>query len=255
MAIAERKKPAPELGTQLSLVFGSPKCGKSTLAAQFPDAVFLATEAGLNNLACNRWEAADGRYVINSWEELLAATAEVIAAKTADGKQRFKTIILDTVGNASLLCDAHICAKNGVDFKMEGALGFGRGAAMILGEIRRYLTKLSTMGIGVVLIAHSMVKTINGRTGTIEKTQPFFPADNKQGELYNAVMGMVDLVLYCDIADGKRVLRTKPNPSYDAGDRTGSLPDTIEMSYAALAQAMSTPTITASTTAQKSGAK
>jgi hypothetical protein len=45
--------------------------------------------------------------------------------------------------------------------------------------------------------------------------------------------------------DGTRVIRTKPHPSYDAGDRSGVLPDAISLpnnkqgegSFAALYQA------------------
>ena len=233
MPIAEQKrKPQRDLSKQLTLIFGPPKCGKSTLASQFPDACFIATEAGLGSLEAHRWEAADGRYVINSWDELMKATSEVICAN------RFKTIVLDTIGNACLLCDQFICAKAGEEYKGDGKLGYGKGAAMIIGELRRYLTKLSSIGIGVVLIAHTATKTVNQRTGPIEKTVPFFPADNKQGELYNAVLGMCDLVLFCDQEPGgKRIIRTKPHATYDAGDRSGVLPDTLALGYRELAEA------------------
>jgi hypothetical protein len=51
---------------------------------------------------------------------------------------------------------------------------------------------------------------------------------------------MCDLVLYCDQeASGRRVIRTKPKVSYDAGDRSGKLPETIDCTYAALSSAFS----------------
>ncbi len=61
------------------------------------------------------------------------------------------------------------------------------------------------------------------------------------------VLGMVDVILYCDVdtvvnADGKttserRIMRTKPTETYEAGDRTGRLPAVIELDYAKFAEA------------------
>ena len=54
------------------------------------------------------------------------------------------------------------------------------------------------------------------------------------------VLGMVDQVLFCDLEmataeDGaesvKRVIRTKPSLYYEAGDRTGRLPETIDLEF------------------------
>ncbi len=54
------------------------------------------------------------------------------------------------------------------------------------------------------------------------------------------IIGMVDLVLYFTVeptkdengvSSFKRVIKTKPSPYYDAGDRTDLLPETIDMDY------------------------
>ena len=46
-------------------------------------------------------------------------------------------------------------------------------------------------------------------------------------------------------ADGKpifrRVIRTKPHPDYDAGDRTGRLPETIDLDFAKFEAAFDRP--------------
>jgi hypothetical protein len=51
---------------------------------------------------------------------------------------------------------------------------------------------------------------------------------------------MVDQVLFCDLEmataeDGaesvKRVIRTKPSLYYEAGDRTGRLPETLDLDF------------------------
>ena len=47
---------------------------------------------------------------------------------------------------------------------------------------------------------------------------------------------MVDMVLYCDLEDGedkttRRLIRTKPSKYYEAGDRTGRLPETLDLDF------------------------
>ena len=54
----------------------------------------------------------------------------------------------------------------------------------------------------------------------------------------HVVLGLVDMILFCDSVartaeDGSividRVIRTKPHPTYEAGDRTGRLPATLPL--------------------------
>lgn len=56
------------------------------------------------------------------------------------------------------------------------------------------------------------------------------------------------MVLYCDIETGtgpdgkmvaRRVMRTKPSLYYEAGDRTGRLPELIDLDYAKFTEAFS----------------
>ncbi len=65
----------------------------------------------------------------------------------------------------------------------------------------------------------------------VHKTQPSLPDRAR-----NVVLGLVDIILYGDSiakkdADGnitiERVVRTKPHPTYEAGDRTGRLPELL----------------------------
>ena len=54
------------------------------------------------------------------------------------------------------------------------------------------------------------------------------------------------MILYCDTVPRKdaagnvtieRVMRTKPNPTYEAGDRTGRLPEMLPLDYDAFVKA------------------
>lgn len=217
--------PIEDLARKTILLWGSPKIGKSTLAAGFPDAVFLATEAGLNDLAATRWEGDDGKYVITTWAQLLTATAEVVQSGA-------KTIVLDTADNAYYMCERFICEKHGAEYKTDKELAYGKGTALINGEFRRYILKLSSLGVGLILISHATTETRDTRTGTVEMNVPTLPE-----KIRPIIEGMADMILYYttktrNTEQGRtieHVIYSKPDPTFIAGDRSGRLPDCLVM--------------------------
>ncbi len=224
------KQPTPpktELGDFKILLWGPPKIGKSTTASQFPGAVFLATEDGQRALSCYR-------VPVDSWLTFLAACREL-----ASGGHDFKTVVVDTIGNLHSLCRRHICRKLGVEHEADAP--FGRGYVLVQDEFERALTELSRLPLGLLLIGHSEAEEAQTRTGTLHRVVPALPARPRR-----FILGLVDIVLYATLIpergpDGKtvmrRVVRTHPNDSYEAGDRTGRLPDPIDLDYERIAAA------------------
>lgn len=168
------------------------------------------------------------------WDEFLAACALV-----AQGNHPFKTIVVDTADNAFKFCSEHVCAKHNIEY--EGDLGHGKGWALVKNEWHRVLTRLASLPYGLILISHAQDKTIETRTGEYTKTQPSLP-DRSRG----VVLGLVDMILYGDAIPRKdaagnvtieRVLRTKPHPTYEAGDRSGRLPEILPLDYDAFVHA------------------
>jgi len=203
----------------------------STWCSQADGALFLATEAGLNNLEV--FQAP-----IGNWEELLTACKEI-----AEAKHDFKTIVVDTIDNAYRMCAEHICQKFKIEH--ESDLGYGKGYALINNEFYRVLNKLSLLPYGLFLVSHSQEKEVETRTGKITRIVPTLPDKARK-----TVLGMVDSILFCDLevtrsADGKsvsrRVVRTKPSAHYEAGDRTGRLPETIDLNFQAFLEAFNNP--------------
>jgi len=193
----------------------------STWCSHAEGALFLSTEPGLNSLEVFQ-------IPVRSWDELLAACGEI-----AEGNHQFKTVILDTVDNAYKMCAEYVCRKFKVEH--ESDLGFGKGYALTNNEFQRVLNKLAFMPCGLYLISHSQEIEMETRTGKYTKIVPTLPEKARK-----IVLGLVDMVLYCDIEttagpDGKmvarRVMRTKPSLNYEAGDRTGRLPDVIDLDY------------------------
>ncbi len=227
----EKTSPKQDLADLSLLVFGQNKLGKSTWASGAEGALFLATEPGLNSLDVYQ-------VPIPTWEELLEASAEI-----AEGKHQFKTIIIDTVDNAYKLCSEHINKKFKVSH--ESDLSYGKGFALVTSEFQRVLTKLAFLPYGLFLISHSQEKEIETRTGKYIKTVPTLPDKARK-----IVLGMVDMILFCDLEvstdeNGKqvvrRVMRTKPSLYYEAGDRTGRLPETIDLNFKAFLEAFNKP--------------
>jgi hypothetical protein len=210
-----KTQPKPDLADLTVLVYGQTKIGKSTFCSQAEGALFLATEPGLNSL--DVYQAP-----IQSWEDLLNACAEV-----GEGKHPFKTVIIDTIDNAYKFCTDYILRKFKVEH--ESDLAYGKGYAIVNNEFQRVLTKLAFLPCGLFLVSHAKEIEIETRTGKYTRIVPTLPDKARK-----IVLGMVDMVLFCDLdvttgEDGaqnvQRVIRTKPSLYYEAGDRTGKLPN------------------------------
>ena len=223
MLPTEKTPPRMSLSDLTVLVHGPAKIGKSTLCSKAEKALFLATEAGLNALEVYQ-------VPISTWNEFLSACGEI-----AKGEHGFKTVVVDTLDNLYRMCSVHICVRHKIQH--ESDLGYGKGFALTNNEFYRALNKLSLLPYGLFLVCHSQEKEIETRTGKRTRIVPTLPDKARR-----MVLGMVDVILYCDVdavvdADGKspterRVMRTKPTEAYEAGDRTGRLPDVIDLDYA-----------------------
>lgn len=228
-SIALPTAPTPaKAGAEFSmLLYGAPKIGKSTFAANLPGALFVATERGLDHLSCFRIPA--DRPCVGTWEEFRAACKLI-----ADGSHPFKTVVIDTVDNAYALCQTHVLGKNKVEH--ESDLGYGKGYALVNNEFTRVFNKLASLPYGLCLISHSKTVEEESRTGKRTRIVPTL-----SGKPRDYVLGLVDLVLYAEIEPErtdkgvihKRQLKTKPTDEYDAGDRTGKLPEAMELDAAA----------------------
>ena len=216
-----KTQPKPDLADLTVLVYGQTKIGKSTFCAQSDRALFLATEPGLNALDVYQ-------VPVQTWEELRNACGEV-----EKGEHPFKTVIIDTIDNAYKFCTDFTVKKYNIEH--ESDLGYGKGYALVNNEFQRVLTKLAFLPYGLFLISHAKETEIDNRTEKYTRVVPTLPDKARK-----IVLGMADMVLYCGLeaADGegkekvfRRVIRTKPSLYYEAGDRTGRLPETIDLDF------------------------
>lgn len=227
-------KPTPanhEIGRIPILIYGPPKIGKSTLASQFPKALFLPFEAGLSHLDVHR---APPEGIIGSWKQFLA-----IAAEIAKGEHDFETIVLDTVDGCWSLCEEHTCTTRGIEYL--GDMDRGKGWSIAGNEFQRVIVRLTGLGYGVVMISHS--RTLQDERRGITRTTTTLGA-----RPHSVASRLADVILFANVheakgPDGKiverRALYTKPSIYHEAGDRTGRLPEILPMSYDAIQSAFS----------------
>jgi hypothetical protein len=203
-------------------MYGRPKLGKTRWAAGFENGIFLATERGQGSV--------DAYVVpIDRWEMLLSACAELAA-----GQHQFGPIIVDTVDLMYVLCQDYIRRKHSVAY--EGDLSYGKGFTLVNDEFQRVLLKMSHLGYGLVMIGHCEYETVETRTGSYQRAVP-----QLKDKARRFICGLADLILFCDLEAGsgegqpafRRVIRTKPAPAWEGGDRTGLLPEVIDLDFQA----------------------
>lgn len=118
--------------------------GKSTLAAQFPGAVFMDLEGSTSHMDVHRLPT------VTSW----ASSLEYVNALSKD-HHGYDTLVVDTVDWLERLCAQHVCAANKVS-SIE-AFGYGKGFTYLKEEFGRYLdacSELVASGMHVVLVCH-----------------------------------------------------------------------------------------------------
>jgi hypothetical protein len=213
----------------ITFLYGSPKIGKTTFCSQFDQPLFLLTEAGTNALSV--YEVP-----IQSWEDFIGACK--LVAKGLDDERKggenfpFKTLVIDTVDNLLKFCSEHVLKQNGLTHESDA--GYGKGYTLVADEFRRIITRLSLMPVGLVMISHEKIEEVKTRTSVINKAIPTIASSHRK-----LILGMADLILYAHSVTKQtdsgieevRVLRTKGSENWEAGDRTGRLPDTLLFTY------------------------
>ncbi len=223
-------------GAVKTVIYGAEGIGKSTLAAKFPQPLFIDTESGTKNLDVARLPAP------TSWEMLLQ---EIDYVKTA---RPCRTLIIDTIDWAEQLCIADLCAKNGKagieDF------GYGKGweyEKESFGKFLNRLTEVINAGINVTLTAHASMRKFEqpDEMGSYDRWEMKL-GSKTTNKIAPLVKEWADVVLFCNYktmvvqtdkegkkhkAQGnKRVMYTAHHPCWDAKNRFG-LPEEIPMDY------------------------
>ena len=216
---------------QKVVIYGSEGIGKSSLAACFPDPLFIDTEGGTAQMDVRRIDKPQ------SWEELLAIVQEVAATPDV-----CKSLILDTADWAEQLIVSFLCTKykqNSIE-----SFGYGKGYTYLAEEFTKLLhafDQVIAADIHVVITAHAKMRKF-------EQPDEMGAYDRWEMKLSKQVAPLLkewcDLLLFCNYQTfvvtsenntqkaqgGKRVMYTSHHPAWDAKNRV-HLPEVLELNY------------------------
>ena len=232
---------------QKVVIYGAEGIGKSTLAACFPNPLFIDTEGGTSHMDVRRIEKPD------SFDALVAIVNEVAREKGICG-----SLVLDTADWGEQLCINGVCAK----YKKAGIedFGYGKGYTYLAEEFSRLLSAFDAViaaGINVVITAHAKMRKF-------EQPDEMGAYDRWEMKLTKQVAPLLkewcDILLFCNyktfvvtaqndtkkVQGGKRVMYATHHPCWDAKNRH-SLPDEMDLDYSQISHlfGVSAPTISA----------
>lgn len=220
---------------QKIVIYGAEGIGKTTLAAQTPDPVFIDTEGGTAHLDVRRTQKpAD-------WEELVDLVKEVAATPDI-----CKTLVIDTADWAEAMCVDFICKK----YKQPGieAFGYGKGYSYLMEEFSHLLLACNEVilsGKNVVITAHAKMRKqeLPDEQGAFDRwelklskqTAPLL----KEWPDALLFLNFKTLVVATDsnthkAQGGKRVIFTSHHPCWDAKNRH-NLPEELDLAYSNIA--------------------
>lgn len=186
-----------------------------------PGAILLAFEKGYNALPGVM--AQD----ITSWGEMKQVYREL---KKPAVKEKYNSIIVDTIDIAADMCQKYICDQNGITTL--GELGFGKGWTFFKNEFSQVFRGLTQLGYAVVFLGHDKEVIDDNGNRTI---RPALTASTR-----TIIAGMADIMGYAHQKKGAPMsvltLRCEDD-SIECGGRIKYIQPEILMSYDNLVQA------------------
>ena len=224
----------PQMRSVRTIIYGPEGIGKSTLASNFPDAVFIDFEHGTDSMDVARFDTPE------TFEELVTLMNSIAQEDVC------KTVVLDTADRLEQIISKSVCAKYG--FKSIEDAGYGKGYTYLAEawiELMKVCDKVIESGKNVVFVAHAQMRKF-------EQPDEMGAYDRWELKLSKKTSPLLkewsDMLLFCNYKNnivedpktkskkavgGKRVMYATHSPTYDAKNRYG-LPDVMEMDFSEL---------------------
>lgn len=142
--VRKRKQSKPPI----TMLYARPGTGKTTLAASFPDPIFIQTEDGAGDLEIASF-TQDGP--IKSYPDLINALAQVL-----NEPHPFKSLAIDSINHAEPLITQYVCAIN--NWANIEAPGYGKGFTVLAAEFANFFGWIESIrnlrNMNIVLLGH-----------------------------------------------------------------------------------------------------
>jgi len=202
LALPEEKSvPREDLGDYTVLLYGEKKIGKTSLAAQFPEALFMMFEPGGKGLSIYQQP-------ITNWSEF----KEYV--RLLKGTDRFKLVVIDTVDIAYDRCLTWVGKREGFVHPND-ANDFGKSWQLVMKEFQSVIYDLIGTGRGVLFTSHSKETEFTEASGA--KYNKVVPT--MSGQVQKFVTGFVDIIGYYGYYGNERYLTIRGSDAVEAGHR------------------------------------
>ena len=204
------------------------KIGKTTFGSQMPKPLLLAFEKGYN--AIPNIQAAD----VSTWSEMKQILRQL---KRPEVKQRYQSIIVDTIDIAAAACQKYIIDQNNVDTLNQ--IPYGQGWVQVKRELESTFRAVTQLGYAVLFISHDKDKTFKRQDGT-EYNQIVPTLSNSYNEI---IKNMVDIYGYAHLVikegvPGRALTLRSLDGTVDCGSRFRYMQPEISFSYNSLVDAL-----------------
>ena len=229
-----------------TVIYGVEGIGKSSLAAKFPDPLFIDTEGSTSRMEVKRYPKPTSAQML--WDEI----TEIIKTKPC------KTLVIDTFDWAERLIIQSICEAS--QKKSITSFGYGDGFVQLEEQVGRFLNLLSDVidvaNINVVITAHAKITSFSAPDADNSYDRYEMKLGNKTtAKTSNMLKEWADMVLFCNYqtfviakseqnskkhkaTGGQRVMYTIHNPAWDAKNRFG-LPEVLPLDFKSIAHLFS----------------
>ena len=229
----------PQARSIRCVIYGPEGIGKSTLASQFPDAVFIDFEQGTDTMDVARFENP------THFDGL------ILLLKSIAQEDVCKTVVLDTADKLENLITDHLCEIN--DWKNIEDPGYGKGYTYLAQkwlEVLKACDEVIDSGKNIVIVAHAAMRKFEqpDEMGAYDRWE--LKLSKKTAPL---IKEWADMVLFMNYKNsivedpktkskkavgGKRVMYATHSPTYDAKNRFG-LPDSMDADFSEIAHIFS----------------
>lgn len=239
MALSVRKGPQPR--AIRTVIYGPEGIGKSTLASQFPDVVFVDFEHGTDSMDVRRFDTPE------NFDGVLTLLNSISQEDVCT------TVVLDTADKLEQLISHHVCLKYEIR-SIEDA-GYGKGYTYLAEawiELMKVCDKVIDSGKNIVFVAHAQMRKF-------EQPDEMGAYDRWELKLSKKTSPLLkewsDMLLFCSyktsvVTDektkskkavgGKRIMYATHDPCWDAKNRFG-FADSMDMSFDEIAGAFKAP--------------